>query len=144
MHHFLFVFAPLSLPLFVHFADFRTLLPLLFLCCSGNSDIETIEALAGALREYEGGVVLVSHDARLIREAGCELWVVDKQTVSRFDGDVDDYRDQLLDEIEEAAEKAQAELQAKLERRAKERAEKLKAARARSQAAAARKTAASS
>ena len=40
----------------------------------------------------------MSHDARLICEAGCELWVVDNKTVF-FDGDFEDYRDQLLDEI---------------------------------------------
>ena len=48
--------------------------------------------------------MLVSHDARLICEAGCELWVVDNKTVTRFDGDFEDYRDQLLDEIEASAE----------------------------------------
>eukprot|EP00946_MAST-07B_sp_MAST-7B-sp1_P001875 g1875.t1 len=98
---------------------------------TNHLDIETIDALAEGLRNFEGGVVLVSHDARLICEAGCELWVVDNKTVTRFDGDFEDYRDQLLDEIEASAEAAKAEVEAKLEARAKEREAKLLAAKKR-------------
>ena len=98
---------------------------------TNHLDIETIDALAEGLRNFEGGVILVSHDARLICEAGCELWIVDNQTVTRFDGDFDEYREQLLEEIEATAEAAQAALEVKLAARAKEREEKLEAARER-------------
>lgn len=101
---------------------------------TNHLDIETIEALAEGLRNFEGGVVLVSHDARLICEAGCELWIVDKQTVTRFDAEFDDYRDQLLEEIEANEEAAKAALEVKLAARAKEREAKLQAARERRKA----------
>ena len=42
---------------------------------TNNLDLESIEALCVALNEYEGGVVLVSHDIRLITECNCGLYV---------------------------------------------------------------------
>ena len=76
--------------------------------------------------------MLVSHDARLICEAGCELWVVDNKTVTRFEGEFDDYRDSLLEQIEEDAEADKRKLELKLEKRKQERAEKLIKAKERS------------
>ena len=48
---------------------------------TNNLDIESIDALIDALRQYEGGVILVSHDARLIESCECQLWVVEDQNV---------------------------------------------------------------
>ncbi|CAE8673320.1 unnamed protein product, partial [Polarella glacialis] len=42
---------------------------------TNHLDIESVEALIDSLKRYEGGLMLVSHDARLIQAAGCELWV---------------------------------------------------------------------
>ncbi|CAE8602144.1 unnamed protein product, partial [Polarella glacialis] len=42
---------------------------------TNHLDIESVEALIDSLKRYEGGLLLVSHDARLIQAAGCELWV---------------------------------------------------------------------
>jgi len=81
-----------------------------------------IDALAKGLGEYNGGVVLVSHDARLIREANCELWVCANQDVQKFKGEFDDYRDQLLAELRRA--------EAEEDERARIRAEKRAAAKA--------------
>ena len=53
-----------------------------------KQDIETIDALCEAIRNFEGGVVVVSHDARLIETTECRLWVVGDQTVEEFDGRV--------------------------------------------------------
>ena len=77
-----------------------------------------IDALAKALGEYNGGVVLVSHDARLILEAKCELWVCANQDVQRYQGDFEDYRMSLLEEMR-AKEVEEDERQRK---RAEERA----------------------
>uniref|UniRef100_A0A1I8JDY1 ABC transporter domain-containing protein n=1 Tax=Macrostomum lignano TaxID=282301 RepID=A0A1I8JDY1_9PLAT len=44
---------------------------------TNNLDIESIDALAEAINEFEGGVVIVSHDERLIRDTDCRLWVVE-------------------------------------------------------------------
>jgi ATP-binding cassette, subfamily F, member 1 len=75
---------------------------------SNNLDAESIDALGDAIKEFQGGVVLVSHDARLIRNAGCHLWVCDKQNVKPYDGDLDDYKESLLKSIhdEEASMEA--------------------------------------
>ena len=48
-----------------------------------------------ALQEYEGGVVLVSHDRHLLRTTADELWLVADGQVRIFDGDLDDYSDWL-------------------------------------------------
>ncbi len=40
-------------------------------------DIESVDALIQAIKAFEGGVVMVSHDARLIASTECELWVCD-------------------------------------------------------------------
>ena len=76
---------------------------------TNNLDIESIDALGEALTAYRGGVVLVSHDSRLIRNAGCHLWVCDKQTVKPFDGDIDDYRESMITSIHKEEEALRAE-----------------------------------
>ena len=47
------------------------------------------------------GVILVSHDARLILETSCQLWVVENQDISEVDGDFDDYRQEILEKLGE-------------------------------------------
>ncbi|XP_072318107.1 ATP-binding cassette sub-family F member 3 [Eucyclogobius newberryi] len=59
---------------------------------TNHLDMETIEALAKALNKYKGGVVLVSHDERLIRLVCRELWVCDSGRVARVDGGFDEYK----------------------------------------------------
>ncbi|XP_061386017.1 ATP-binding cassette sub-family F member 1 [Musca vetustissima] len=68
---------------------------------TNNLDIESIDALAEAINEYEGGVIIVSHDERLIRETGCTLYVIEDQTINEIDGDFDDYRKEVLDALGE-------------------------------------------
>jgi hypothetical protein len=58
-----------------------------------------------AISEFKGGVILVSHDARLIRRAiesntYGEVWVVEGGSVTAFDGDMDDYTQRVLAEME--------------------------------------------
>lgn len=81
-----------------------------------------IDALADGIKAFNGGVVIVSHDARLIVEAGCEMWVCGNETVTPFDGDFEDYRDMLLEEL--AEEERRQDLEAA--ERATKRAEKRK------------------
>lgn len=68
---------------------------------TNNLDIESIDALAEAISEYKGGVIIVSHDERLIRETDCTLWVIEEQTINEIEGDFDDYRKELLEELGE-------------------------------------------
>lgn len=68
---------------------------------TNNLDIESIDALADALNAFHGGVVIVSHDERLIRDASCQLWVVEDQNIREVGGDFDDYRIELLKSLGE-------------------------------------------
>lgn len=62
---------------------------------SNHLDVETREALATALAEFEGSVLLVSHDRHLLRTTVDNFWIVADGKVSEFDGDLEDYRDWL-------------------------------------------------
>ncbi|RUS87540.1 hypothetical protein EGW08_004716 [Elysia chlorotica] len=68
---------------------------------TNNLDIESIDALAEAIREFTGGVIIVSHDERLIRDTDCQLWVVENKNICEIDGDFDDYRRELLEALGE-------------------------------------------
>ncbi|KAB7504321.1 ATP-binding cassette sub-family F member 3, partial [Armadillidium nasatum] len=67
---------------------------------TNHLDIETIEALGVAINNFKGGVVLVSHDERLIRMVCTELWVCGNQTVKCVEGGFDEYRSIVEKEIE--------------------------------------------
>jgi len=60
--------------------------------------LATREALSVALNEFEGTVMLVSHDRALLRAVCDEFWMVSRGGISPFDGDLDDYQRFLLDE----------------------------------------------
>ncbi|XP_048948460.1 ATP-binding cassette sub-family F member 1 isoform X6 [Canis lupus dingo] len=68
---------------------------------TNNLDIESIDALGEAINEYKGAVIVVSHDARLITETNCQLWVVEEQSVSQIDGDFEDYKREVLEALGE-------------------------------------------
>ncbi|HVJ11501.1 MAG TPA: ATP-binding cassette domain-containing protein [Burkholderiales bacterium] len=63
---------------------------------TNHLDLETREALAVALAQFEGTLVLVSHDRHLLRATTDKLLIVAAGTLREFDGDLDDYRDWLL------------------------------------------------
>jgi len=64
---------------------------------TNHLDLTTREALSIALNEFEGTVMLVSHDRALLREVCDEFWLVSGGQVQPFDGDLDDYQKWLLD-----------------------------------------------
>jgi len=64
---------------------------------TNHLDLEMREALALALQEFEGAMLLVSHDRHLLRTATDTLALVAEGRVEPFDGDLDDYRDWLAD-----------------------------------------------
>lgn len=68
---------------------------------TNNLDIESIDALAEAINEYKGGVIIVTHDERLIRETDCTLYVIEDQTINEIEGDFDDYRNEVLESLGE-------------------------------------------
>eukprot|EP00258_Populus_trichocarpa_P019584 XP_006384938.2 ABC transporter F family member 1 [Populus trichocarpa] len=62
---------------------------------TNHLDIETIDSLAEALNEWDGGLVLVSHDFRLINQVAEEIWVCENQAVTRWEGDIMDFKKHL-------------------------------------------------
>lgn len=73
---------------------------------TNHLDLATREALAVALNEFEGTLMLVSHDRALLRSVCDEFWLVGRGRVGDFDGDLDDYQRYLLDEAKRLREEA--------------------------------------
>jgi len=63
---------------------------------TNHLDIETIDALADAINDFEGGMILVSHDFRLISQVTEEIWVCEKETVTKWEGDIFSYKQHLV------------------------------------------------
>ncbi|KAK9798574.1 hypothetical protein WJX73_000569 [Symbiochloris irregularis] len=61
---------------------------------TNHLDIETIDSLAAAINAWDGGMVLVSHDFRLIGQVAKEIWVVDGG-VTRWEGPIEGYKEHL-------------------------------------------------
>jgi len=59
---------------------------------TNHLDIDAREALVRALADYQGAVLLISHDPHLVELVADRLWLVGDGTVKPFDGDLDDYR----------------------------------------------------
>lgn len=69
---------------------------------SNHLDIEAMDALSDALRNFAGGVVLVSHDVTTLRNVCNSLWVCDKGTIEHFNGTVDDYKKRITAQADAA------------------------------------------
>lgn len=65
---------------------------------TNHLDIETIDALAEAINDFDGGMILVSHDFRLISQVTEEIWVCEKKTITKWDGDIFSYKQRLTKE----------------------------------------------
>merc|ERR1712226_974018 len=66
---------------------------------TNHLDMETIDALADAIKAYEGGVVLVSHDFRLIDQVAQEIWICEHQKVTKWKGDIIAYKNHLKSKV---------------------------------------------
>ena len=64
---------------------------------SNHLDVDMREALARALTQFEGSILLVSHDRHLLRSTTDEFMIVADGSISEFDGDLDDYQQWLTD-----------------------------------------------
>ena len=71
---------------------------------TNHLDLATREALSVALNEFEGTVMLVSHDRALLRAVCDEFLLVSRGGIEPFDGDLDDYQRYLLDVAKQARE----------------------------------------
>jgi ATP-binding cassette subfamily F protein 3 len=63
---------------------------------TNHLDLDSRAALAEAINEFPGAVIMVSHDRYLIEACADQLWIVADQAVTTFDGDLDDYRRLIL------------------------------------------------
>jgi ATP-binding cassette subfamily F protein 2 len=63
---------------------------------TNHLDMDCIDALAEAINEFRGGLVVVSHDFRLLSQVAKEIWVCDEKTVSVFKGTIKTYKDGIL------------------------------------------------
>ncbi|MDB5954524.1 ATP-binding cassette domain-containing protein [Ramlibacter sp.] len=79
---------------------------------TNHLDLATREALAMALNEFEGTVMLVSHDRALLRAVCDEFWLVGRGGIAPFDGDLDDYQRYLLEEARRLREQVLAQASA--------------------------------
>ncbi|XP_003383128.1 PREDICTED: ATP-binding cassette sub-family F member 2 [Amphimedon queenslandica] len=66
---------------------------------TNHLDIETIDALADAVNEFEGGMVLVSHDFRLISQVAKEIWVCESKGIHKWAGDIQSYKEELKKKV---------------------------------------------
>jgi ATP-binding cassette subfamily F protein 2 len=66
---------------------------------TNHLDMQCIDALARAINQFEGGVVLVSHDFRLISQVAKEIWVCDKKSVTPWKGDIQAYKLHLKKQV---------------------------------------------
>jgi len=75
---------------------------------TNHLDIDSRAALIQAINEYEGAVILVSHDQRLLEACADRLWLVANRAVTPFEGDMDDYRRLILSGAREGGESSSA------------------------------------
>ncbi|SFK46415.1 ABC-F family ATP-binding cassette domain-containing protein [Methylocapsa palsarum] len=64
---------------------------------TNHLDIDSRAALIEAINDYQGAIILVSHDRHLLDACADRLWLVEDGTVASFDGDMDDYKKYVLE-----------------------------------------------
>ena len=69
---------------------------------TNHLDIESIDSLAKAINEFNGGMMLVSHDMRLISQVAKEIWMVDNKTVTKFVGEISDFKMHLKAQLRQS------------------------------------------
>ncbi|EJW77781.1 hypothetical protein WUBG_11308 [Wuchereria bancrofti] len=66
---------------------------------TNHLDIETVEALGRALNSFKGGVLIVSHDEKLIDMVCKELWVVKDRSVMTLEGGLEEYKRHVMTQL---------------------------------------------
>jgi len=68
---------------------------------TNHLDIESVDALSQALQSYNGGIIIISHDQRLLSNVCNEIWALrGNKTVEVYDGDFNDYRQEIIDRMD--------------------------------------------
>jgi ATP-binding cassette subfamily F protein 2 len=66
---------------------------------TNHLDMESIDSLAEAINSFEGGLVLVSHDFRLIGKVAREVWLCENKRVDVWKGDILEYKKKLHKDV---------------------------------------------
>lgn len=90
---------------------------------SNHLDIATREALAAALAEFEGSMLLVSHDRQLLKTSVDKFWIVFDGNVSEFDGDLSDYAIWLQDKSQSISKESSSTASAEVDKKTQKRLE---------------------
>ncbi|KAI8631099.1 P-loop containing nucleoside triphosphate hydrolase protein [Xylariaceae sp. FL1651] len=69
---------------------------------SNHLDIEAMDALSEALNEFQGGVLMVSHDVTMLQTVCKSLWICENGTVTKFPGDVQQYKKRIAAQADQA------------------------------------------
>jgi ATP-binding cassette subfamily F protein 3 len=80
---------------------------------TNHLDIDSRAALIEAINDFPGATILVSHDRHLLDACADRLWLVANGRVTPFDGDLDDYRRQVLSDRDERSDERPRKAQAK-------------------------------
>ncbi len=84
---------------------------------TNHLDIDSREALIHALNDFPGAVILISHDRHLLEATADRLWLVKDGSVAPYDGDLDDYRQEVTGGSGDRRERREADKASKAERR---------------------------
>ncbi|GLJ59189.1 hypothetical protein SUGI_1496760 [Cryptomeria japonica] len=66
---------------------------------TNHLDMETIDALADAINDFEGGMILVSHDFRLIGQVAKEIWICENSTIRKWNKGIIEYKNHLRNKM---------------------------------------------
>jgi ATP-binding cassette, subfamily F, member 2 len=66
---------------------------------TNHLDMESIDALAKAVNEFKGGMVLVSHDMRLISQVAKEIWICDNKKITKYQGDILNFKMDMREQM---------------------------------------------
>ncbi|CAI5444969.1 unnamed protein product [Caenorhabditis angaria] len=67
---------------------------------TNHLDMESIDALAEAINCFSGGLILVSHDFRLVSQVAEQVWVCDNQGITKWEGDIFSFKQHLRNQID--------------------------------------------
>ena len=88
---------------------------------TNHLDIDSREALVHALNDYEGAVIIISHDRHLLEASADRLWLVADGTVKPYEGDLEEYRRYILDSKKTSKKKSDASIAREQEKTAQEK-----------------------
>ena len=66
---------------------------------TNHLDMETIDSLSDAINNFNGAVIVVSHDTRLIKNISNEIYMVKDKNVTKYGKSIMDYRKEIIDEM---------------------------------------------